>query len=354
LVTLSIATLGIWGCGDEEGTPLDGGPIIEVPDTIAPAPITDLRLRSATYQSLALVWTAPGDDGDAGTADHYDIRISTTPITEQDFETTETFDSMFIPVPKPAGQIEQVVARGLDSATRYYFALKTSDEAGNTSAMSNCATEETHHESFPPSNVTDLKAGGVDPTTFEITFTAVGDDYWTGTAEEYDIRYALDPIMDETRWNTATRVSPTPAPKPSGETEIITIPGLVQRRNYYFAVKTADEEGNWSALSNSAPGLAFDNILWVDPIVINEGEFSNILFRPAPVYPTTVTLHSTYTLMCGTNVLKILYTGTTNEVGHITYDFFDPDTQSYLPPDTYTISVCHGSAMEAREFLTLR
>ena len=351
---LSVGLLGTWGCGSEEETPLDPGPIIEVPDTIAPATVADLRLRAATYRSLAVVWTSPGDDGGAGTAARYDIRFSKSPITEQDWELAASMDSVYVPFPHPAGTIETVVARGLESATRYYFALKTTDEAGNTSEMSNCPTEETLNETLPPSNVTDLRAVGVDPTSFELTWTAVGDDYWTGTAEEYAIRYSDDPITGETSWNSATPVTLTPQPKPSGEEEKTTVTGLTPRRNYFFALKTADEEGNWSSLSNSAPGLAFDNKLWVYPMGIRRGGLAHILFRPAPVYPTTVSLHDVITSVCGMYVVKLLFfETTTNDVCHITYDFFDPDSQSYLPYDTYTISLCHGSAMEDREFLTL-
>jgi hypothetical protein len=46
-------------------------------DTVPPMAVTDLRAASVTDSSVTLVWTAPGDDGDQGTAAQYDIRYST-------------------------------------------------------------------------------------------------------------------------------------------------------------------------------------------------------------------------------------------------------------------------------------
>ena len=49
-------------------------------DTLAPAAVTDLAVEAAAGRSVALTWTAPGDDGMFGTASGYDLRYATTPI----------------------------------------------------------------------------------------------------------------------------------------------------------------------------------------------------------------------------------------------------------------------------------
>src|SRR3989344_173512 len=46
------------------------------PDSIPPAAITDLTASNPTVNSITLSWTAPGDDGNAGTASVYDLRYS--------------------------------------------------------------------------------------------------------------------------------------------------------------------------------------------------------------------------------------------------------------------------------------
>jgi hypothetical protein len=85
-VLLSICVIGlvtglIVGCGDE--TPLEPDPITgNGIDSVPPANITDLHSRSATQSTLALVWVAPGDDGDKGQAAGYDVRHSTSIMTD--------------------------------------------------------------------------------------------------------------------------------------------------------------------------------------------------------------------------------------------------------------------------------
>ena len=52
-------------------------------DTTAPATVSDLATGAVTASSVALSWTAPGDDNTTGTATSYDVRYSTVgPITD--------------------------------------------------------------------------------------------------------------------------------------------------------------------------------------------------------------------------------------------------------------------------------
>lgn len=45
-------------------------------DTTPPAKVTDLKVVSVTGSSVTITWTAPGNDGNVGTAVLYDIRYS--------------------------------------------------------------------------------------------------------------------------------------------------------------------------------------------------------------------------------------------------------------------------------------
>ncbi len=56
-------------------------------DGTAPADVTDLATGTVTTSSVALSWTAPGDDGATGTASSYDIRYSTSTITAGNWPT---------------------------------------------------------------------------------------------------------------------------------------------------------------------------------------------------------------------------------------------------------------------------
>ena len=104
-------------------------------DVTAPSAVIDLAAVSATGSRIALTWTATGDDAVSGTASAYDIRYSTSRITEDSW----TFARLATgePVPKAAGVTETFVVTGLSSNTRYHFALKVLDEKPNPSALSN-------------------------------------------------------------------------------------------------------------------------------------------------------------------------------------------------------------------------
>ncbi len=88
-------------------------------------------------------------------------------------------------------------------------------------------------------------------TTVSLRWTAPGDDQLVGQANAYDIRYSTAPIT-EANFSSATAVVNPPQPKVSGQPEVLNVGGLQANTTYYFALKTADEVPNWSALSNVA------------------------------------------------------------------------------------------------------
>ncbi len=137
-------------------------------DVIAPAATTDLRVREGEQRSDAMIvnWTAPADDGNdasSGTAQKYILRYSILPIQDGVSHTTAIEDHVHfddecnaaeenaskpincavdvtgIPIPQPKGNNESLTVRGLRPNTLYFFALKTRDDALNTSAISNIA-----------------------------------------------------------------------------------------------------------------------------------------------------------------------------------------------------------------------
>jgi hypothetical protein len=315
------------------------------PDTIAPVTTTDLRVKAPTYESVALVWTSPGDDGAEGKASRYDLRFSRSAITEENWGDAVCVDSACVPVPKPAGQIETVVLRGLDSGTRYYFALTTTDESKNCSGLSNCASERTLDESIPPSNVVDLAGRAVGGSRFELTWTAPGDDYSIGTASRYDIRYSRQPIADDTDWNTAIQLSSLPAPKPSGEKETVTVEVGALNESYVFALRTADELDNWSGLSNDAPALGFDDDLWVTPTTVHPGERVYVCYRTPPAGVTHLSIDDGWlTTCCGPVATACLASGNYAEgVYSVPFDFCD-GMGDCLPFDYYWVYLCWKEA----------
>ena len=93
------------------------------PEDSPPGLVADLSIGSATATTLALTWTAPGDDGSTGTASEYDIRYSTSPIDVGNWASATQLTGE--PSPGAAGSSESFVVSGLGSSTTYYFALMT-------------------------------------------------------------------------------------------------------------------------------------------------------------------------------------------------------------------------------------
>ena len=88
--------------------------------------------------SQTLKWTAPGDDGMAGRATRYDLRYSLLPITPSNFSSAAAASGM--PTPATPGTQQSVTISGLDATASYFFAMKTVDDVGNWSTMSNVVT----------------------------------------------------------------------------------------------------------------------------------------------------------------------------------------------------------------------
>lgn len=110
----------------------------------------------AQAASVTLRWTAPGDDGTVGTAAQYDIRYSTSAITNNNFNSATQATGE--PAPKVAGSSETFTLNNLAANTTYYFAIKAADEATNWSGLSNVVNVTTGDETAPAA-IADLTAG---------------------------------------------------------------------------------------------------------------------------------------------------------------------------------------------------
>ena len=111
-------------------------------DTTAPAAISDLTTSNPTENSVILNWTAPGDDGNTGTASGYIVKYSTSgPINDSNWDSASTYAQSWTPL--TAGSKETHVVSGLDSDTQYWFAIKAYDEVLNYGYISNNASEKT-------------------------------------------------------------------------------------------------------------------------------------------------------------------------------------------------------------------
>lgn len=130
---------GNWGEARSETLLVTG--IIE-----RPGRVSDLRAKAIDRTTVQLNWTAPGDRGNLGKAVAYDLRYSTQPITEANFN--QALPVPNTPLPETAGTPQQVLVQNLTEDTDYYFALRTRGSTGLLSDLSNIA--QVHTPGRPP------------------------------------------------------------------------------------------------------------------------------------------------------------------------------------------------------------
>ncbi len=110
-------------------------------DTTPPDIIIDLVVSTSTTHAVVLQWTAPYDhrnDQTHGFVDKYDLRQSYNVISEENFSQAVSANSNLVPA--PAGIMQMCEIGNLEADSIYYFAIKSQDDKGNWSGISNCSS----------------------------------------------------------------------------------------------------------------------------------------------------------------------------------------------------------------------
>jgi hypothetical protein len=203
-------------------------------------------VEAADGAAVKLEWTAPGDDGSSGTAAAYDLRWSSTAITNANFGAATTVSA---PKPSLAGTGESVALSGFPRESLVYFALKSRDEASNVSELSNVISVAT--PGLPPAAVQGFTASNPTGSSVDLSWQPSGDDGNAGNSSSYDVRYSTSPIHDGNFSAAASVIRPATSPKPAFER--YTVRGLASQATYYFAIKALDELGNASLINGGGP-----------------------------------------------------------------------------------------------------
>lgn len=107
-------------------------------------------------------------------------------------------------------------------------------------------------DTTPPATTIDLVALDVTTTTTRLEWTAPLDRRDDGTGvmvDGYDLRMA-EALITEATFAQAVPVPDTPEPLPAGQRHQLAVTGLAPGASYWFALKSRDADGNWSALSD--------------------------------------------------------------------------------------------------------
>ncbi|MHC5037223.1 MAG: SBBP repeat-containing protein, partial [Planctomycetota bacterium] len=234
---------GCIGCAKEDDAPAG--------DTLPPAAIQDLGAATGIQAGeIALTWTAPGDDGPAGSACSYVVKTSSTPITPSNFDGATTYTQTWVPV--TGGTVENRILEGLAMGQVYYVVVAAFDDAGFASPISNCAAAAAGGavDTTGPGPVTDLNGEtGFSEGEIDLTWTAVGDDGDVGTAAAYVVKISTSPI-DAGNFDSATTYAQTWVPLGAGLVENRTLVFLTGGQEYFVAIKVLDEVPHISPISN--------------------------------------------------------------------------------------------------------
>jgi len=243
--------------------------VIEVTEgeSVAPDAVSDLTVAESRYHGrFTLSWTAPGDDGNTGTAFAYEFRYSTGPITdESSWDSAEILQGS--PEPDVAGTEQLWEVATLTPGGSYYLAMRTRDEAFNWSGISSPVQVTVPLDENPPARVEDLSAvAGSGSGEVILSWTAPGDDAGAGRANSYELRYSSQPI-EESNWDQASLFPILLEPDTAGTSQSYLVSGLAEGEIFYFALRAFDEVPLAGPVSNSpssAASSAFCNI-WAAP-----------------------------------------------------------------------------------------
>ena len=242
-------------------------------ETTPPAAVSDLAVSATTDSSVTLEWTAPGDDGNTGTASQYDIRFSDATINTGNWASASQVSGE--PAPQVAGSTQsmEIIVGSTGGTATWFFALRTTDDASNESDLSNVVSAEIGDD-VPPSAISTLSIAMTTDTSVFLQWTATGDDGGSGTAAVFDIRYSNATITSG-NWAAATTVSGEPTPLVAGSIqsmEVVVNTGAGSA-TWFFAMRARDDAGNESGISNVVSGTVGDD---VPPSTVSDLSFNGL------------------------------------------------------------------------------
>ncbi len=136
-------------------------------------------------------------------------------------------------------------------------------DASHANCLSNCTSIPVYTyrndtwtfrpDGTPPAQTTSLAVSAMYRNGATLHWTAPGDDGTVGQAALYDLRYYPGGPLDEGNWNLGFQI-PTTFPQPAGSFEIACTDQLNSFTYYWFMLKTQDQAGNWSLISNEPWG----------------------------------------------------------------------------------------------------
>lgn len=108
-------------------------------------------------------------------------------------------------------------------------------------------------DTTPPGRI-NLGLSVTSSSSLTLTWLSPGDDDYTGTAAGYDARYAAG---NSVSWDSMTVITGLPTPQAAWFAEEFIVTELAPETAYSFMIRTRDDTGNWSAISERVTATTF-------------------------------------------------------------------------------------------------
>jgi len=122
-------------------------------DNVAPGAIAGLSASGIGATTAKLTFTAPGDDAGTGTVGCYDVRYSTTPVTEANFGQAKAIDLGSV-VPVASGSSQTLDLTKLPALENIYVGIRAQDESGNVGPVASTSFQTLPSSALPEHGVT--------------------------------------------------------------------------------------------------------------------------------------------------------------------------------------------------------
>ncbi len=236
-------------------------------DTTPPAAVADLSAAPGPAPGMVtLRWTAPGNDGNFGTASGYVIKYTTSPGYDwAAFSPGAGLQVSTAEVSGPAGTSEVDGIPWLSGGVTYYFALEAWDQVPNYGAVSNVASAAAARDAvppLPPSGLTAADTPGDAGGSITLSWTRSPDD-GAGADDVYGYR------IYRSRQSGVYVASAPYSEVPRGATGYRD-PAATENVKFFYEAAAFNSTLN-SALTAEASAVSIDNYRFVD--AVNGGYF---------------------------------------------------------------------------------